>query len=113
MSNDFKSQLSKAFTEEEKRKNEVLELITLPYKRELTKEEEKRYLSLDEKELPNDNILYTLYCMAKKFIETGEVDNETYSKCMKAKSKKISLEQVSGEWEKAPNENGRGQENER
>lgn len=101
MLNDFKSRLSELFTEEEKRKNEVLELIMLPYKRELTKEEEERYLSLELKEVPNNNIIYTLYRMAKRYIETGEGDKETYAKCMKAKSRKQEFSEVGEEWEKS------------
>ena len=110
--NEFKEQLSRTFTERERERNEVSELIISFYERELTQEETEKYLALDTSLIPN-NILYTLYCMGKKYIETGKVDEETYIKCMKARKKKISLEEIPEEWQKGSQQEKEDNNNER
>ncbi len=102
MENIFKEKLTEAFSDEQKRRNEISEFILLPTKRQLTEEEEKRYLSLDKSLIPN-NILYAMYEMIKNYIETGEIASlEAFKKCIKTEPKKVTLEAISEEQQKDP-----------
>ncbi len=105
MENIFKEKLVEAFSDEQKKRNEISEFILLPTKRQLTEEEEKRYISLD-KSLISSNILYAIYEMIKNYIETGEIISlEAFKKCIKTEPRKIKLEEISEEQQKDPTRN--------
>lgn len=88
-------------TEEERKRNESIDLIISFYNGDLSPEEEKKILEIDKEILPSP-MYYTLFCLAKEYIETGKVSEETYIKCMQTKKQKVILEEVPEKWQKAP-----------
>lgn len=105
MSNPFKKQLAKSFVEGERKKEETTRKILSFFEKrgELTEEEKKEFLEIDEETILND-IYRMLYYVAKRNIETGEIiDFETYKENY-MKEQKILLEQIPEKWQKAPEE---------
>ena len=90
-------------TEEEKKRNEVVSLIMSFYNRTLTKEGEEKLLAIDEKDIP-DYMFSILYRMAKEYIETGKMTEQT----IKATEKEVYFSQV-GDWSKDPKEWEKGE----
>ena len=86
------------FSDEAKKKSELIDFILLPTKRPLTKEEVERYLNLDEKEIPG-GVLGRIYKQIKTNLEKGNMDYETYSK-MVNKQKLIKDESIGEKFSK-------------
>ncbi|MCI8384521.1 MAG: hypothetical protein HFJ33_06675 [Clostridia bacterium] len=100
--NEFKKLYQSNLQEiKEKRRNEMIALINAFYERELTEKEKETFLQMKEEEMPN-HIYYTLFTMAKEYIQKGKVDEKTFKKCMEIKKKKVTIEQVPEEWQKTP-----------
>ena len=92
-------------TEKEKERNENINLILSFYNRELSDQEKEKLLAIDVETLPN-HMFYTLFCMAKDYMKTGEFNKETFIKCVKPIPKKTSLGgAVPEKWQKAPEKN--------
>ncbi len=106
--NEFKNSMSISL-ERQKREGETSALIYLPYKRKLTDEEKEQYLSLKEEDLPTNNIVRMLYFMAKKYMQTGEVDEETFRRYMFQPTQEVKLDEVKDEWTKDPRKGGERQ----
>ncbi len=100
MNNDFKKNI-KVKNQEDK----MYSLIIKFYQSEdeLTEEEKKEYLSIDGSKIRN-NIIYTLWYMAKEFIEKGKVDEEIFKQVAEAKKKKVVVERIPEKWQRNPTE---------
>lgn len=117
MSNPFKDQLSKSAQEEQKRKEEerkkreetTIKLLSFFQKgKDLTEEEKKEFLEIDEKTISDSLMYHMIYYAVKRYIETGKVTNaeELYEEYRKKYigEEEVLLEQIPEKWRKNPKE---------
>lgn len=81
--------------------NETYSLIISIYERELTQEEKKAYLAIDEEKI-RSNMLHILCCMGKEIIANGKIDEETFRRFSNKKPKEVTFTQIPEKWKKDP-----------